>query len=269
MCWSLEISLVAAGWGYAVSAYLRWRKYSIRDSWYALFLATFTTTQLFDAFFWYIKGEGDQIPCSPSNFVLSKYFLPPVLFFQPIVLSVFPPHQNGCDCKCVRWLYRVGTAGGCAFAVYFCGCSVVAKLTEFGSDSLFTDYVAKDLPQVLWGGVYPPSWIIYIGCAFWALGAVMFVRPWKAAMAILIVGTVVLTLLTFIDGSVRLLSKMCTYCLILSFVWLAEPLWNPPLSSSSSSSSNNVISDIEMSNSRSSRSSRTLNQTNYAPVFLA
>jgi len=258
MCWSLEISLLAAGWGYAVSGYLRWRQYSIRDTWYALFLATFTTTQLFDAYFWYIKGEDEQIPCLMSNYVLSRYFLPAVVFFQPVVLSVFPLHQNGCDCKCIRWLYRVGTAAGCAVGVIFCGCSII-----FSVDSNNSDYL--NLPQILWGGVYPPSWVIYIGCAFWALGALLFVRPWKASVAILVVGTVVLTLLTFVDGSVRLLSKMCTYCLILSFVWLAEPLWNPsPSSSSIPIAVPSSESDLEMSGP-----SRTHSQKNYAPVFLA
>jgi len=248
MCWSFEISLAAAGWGYAVSAYLKWRKYSVRDGWYALFLATFTTTQLFDAFFWYIKQDQEQIPCTPSNLVLSKYFLPAVVFFQPIVLSLFP--EGGC--KCIRWLYRLGTGGGCAVAVIFCGCSLIQILDTP------TPY---DLPQILWGGLYPPAWIIYVGCAFWALGAVLFVRPWRAALAILLVGTVVLTLLTFVDGSVRLLSKMCTYCLILSFVWLAEPLWNPPAVNSTATA---LSPDLEMAGPN-----RTHNQKHYAPVFLA
>jgi len=256
MCWSLEISLLAAGWGYAVSGYLRWRQYSIRDSWYALFLATFTTTQLFDAYFWYLKGEQDQIPCDLSNFVLSRYFLPGVVFFQPVVLSLFPFQQGGCDCKCIRWLYRVGSSAGCVVGVIFCGCSVIFQVDPVSA--------VVDLPQILWGGVYPPAWVIYVGCAFWAVGAVLFVRPWRASLAILIVGTVVLTLLTFVDGSVRLLSKMCTYCLILSFVWLAEPLWSPRLSSSATPVVPATDSDLEMSGP-----SRSHNQKNYAPVFLA
>ena len=56
MCWSFEISIAAAVYGYLVSYYLKNRNYSIRDKWYALFLATFTTTQLFDAIFWYMIG---------------------------------------------------------------------------------------------------------------------------------------------------------------------------------------------------------------------
>ena len=53
MCWSIEASLIAACYGYCVSAYLYHRKYSARDPWYCAFLATFTTTQLFDA--WYVN----------------------------------------------------------------------------------------------------------------------------------------------------------------------------------------------------------------------
>jgi len=255
MCWSFEVSLIAAAWGYTVSGYLKWRKYSVRDGWYALFLATFTTTQLFDAFFWYIKQDLDQIPCSSSNYVLSRFILPAVVFFQPIVLSLFPYDQQPCKCKCIRWLYRLATGGGYAVAVVFCGCSVIMILDPP------TPY---DLPQILWGGLYPPAWIIYVGCAFWAIGAVLFVRPWRASLAILVVGTVVLTLLTFVDGSVRLLSKMCTYCLILSFVWLAEPLWNPPASTSSSTNNTPIGVDLEMAGPN-----RTHDQKRYAPVFLA
>jgi len=255
MCWSLEISLIAAGWGYAVSGYLRWRQYSIRDTWYALFLATFTTTQLFDAYFWYIKADQDEIPCTEANYILSRYFLPPVVFFQPIVVSIFPLHQQGCDCKCVRWLYRIGTLAGCVVGIIYCGCSIIFRVNG--------DQEYVDLPQILWGGVYPPAWIIYVGCAFWALGALLFVRPWRASIAILVVGTIVLTLLTFVDGSVRLLSKMCTYCLILSFVWLAEPLWNPSSVNNNTSIPVNSDSDLEMSSARSH------NEKQYAPVFLA
>ena len=80
MCWSIEASLIAAAYGYAVSAYLYHRKYSARDPWYCAFLATFTTTQLFDAWYWYLlkqAGPGaKEVPCTTSNHVLSPVEVP-------------------------------------------------------------------------------------------------------------------------------------------------------------------------------------------------
>ena len=97
MCWSIEVSLVACVYGYLVSAYLYKRKYSIRDPWYAAFLFTFTTTQLCDALLWSQQSGGSSghldnapIECSTMNLMVSKYLVPPVVFFQPIVLSLYP-----------------------------------------------------------------------------------------------------------------------------------------------------------------------------------
>jgi hypothetical protein len=98
MCWSLESSAISAVYGYGVAYYLRQRCYSRRDRWYSLFLATFTTTQLIDAFFWVLKGDLDTIPCAAIgahslgsfNPIISRFVIPPVIFFQPITLTLFP-----------------------------------------------------------------------------------------------------------------------------------------------------------------------------------
>ena len=90
MCWSVESSAISAVYGYAVAYYLCRRCYSRRDRWYSLFLATFTTTQVIDAFFWMLKGDSDTIPCVAINSVVSRFVIPPVIFFQPITLTLFP-----------------------------------------------------------------------------------------------------------------------------------------------------------------------------------
>ena len=41
MCWSTEVSLIAAGYGYLVSLYLYHRKYSVRDPWSVEGVATY------------------------------------------------------------------------------------------------------------------------------------------------------------------------------------------------------------------------------------
>ena len=39
------------------------------------------------------------------NALVSRFLLPPVLFFQPIVLTLFPSTA----CQCMRWPYRLNT----------------------------------------------------------------------------------------------------------------------------------------------------------------
>merc|ERR1712170_267267 len=71
------------------------------------------------------------------------------------------------------------------------------------------------------------GWMMTLGILLWTIGDLAFVRPWWAATNILLVGGINLVLLTFIDGSIRLVSKLCFYCLLLSLLWLSEPLWAP------------------------------------------
>ena len=235
MCWSVEASAIAMLWGYGVSFYLYRRNYSIRDKWYALFLSTFTHTQLFDAIFWLMKGDGNDIPCNVVNLGLSRFLLPLVIFFQPISLSMFPvvsgksPEQylccgkkccNNCDvipneCRVVRWIYRLLAVAGSVVLICVYSCS-----TLYMPDSP----IGFELPTILWGGVDLSLSIVNLGIAFWAIGAALFIRPWWTWVQILLVGGTVLTLLFTIDGSIRLLSRMCTYCLLLSFVWIIEPI---------------------------------------------
>eukprot|EP00943_MAST-04B_sp_MAST-4B-sp1_P006651 g6651.t1 len=83
-------------------------------------------------------------------------------------------------------------------------------------------------PTILWGGVDLPVFLVNAGIGFWAIGACMFVTPLRYSLQILLVGGCVLSLLYIFDGTITLLSKMCTYCLLLSIVWTLEPLWDPP-----------------------------------------
>jgi hypothetical protein len=98
MCWSVQSSAISALYGYSVAYYLHRRCSSRRDRWYALFLATFTTTQILDLFFWLLKGEQDELPCAAIgahepgslNAAVSRFVISPVIFFQPITLTLFP-----------------------------------------------------------------------------------------------------------------------------------------------------------------------------------
>ena len=223
MCWSVQVSIAAAVYGYSVAVYLYRRKYSPRDPWYAAFLATFTTTQLCDAVLW-TQQEGAHalngpIACTPLNRIVSQWVIPPVVFFQPFVLS-FYPSQAGVGC--VRNLYRLLSVLGSLVLTFVFGCT-----TLYHGDPA-TDH--DKLPTLLWGGVALPLWTVYAGIALWSIGAVGFIRPVRYGIQILLVGGVVLMLLRLFDGTIVLLSKMCTYCLLLSFVWLLEPCWDPHVS---------------------------------------
>jgi hypothetical protein len=221
MCWSVQVSLAAAVYGYAVSVYLYRRKYSARDPWYAAFLATFTTTQLCDALLWTQQvGAHDlngPIACNPFNRFVSRWVIPPVVFFQPFVLSFYPSQAGR---GCVRNLYRLLSVLGSLVLTFVYGCTTLYH----GDPS--TDH--DKLPTLLWGGVDLPLWTIYAGIALWSVGAVGFVRPVRYGLQILLVGGCVLMLLRHFDGTIVLLSKMCTYCLLLSIVWTLEPIWDPP-----------------------------------------
>jgi hypothetical protein len=223
MCWSVQVSLAAAVYGYAVSAYLYRRKYSARDPWYAAFLATFTTTQLCDALLWTQQVGAHQlngpITCNPMNRFVSRWVIPPVVFFQPFVLSFYPSQAGH---GCVRNLYRLLSVIGSLVLTFVYGCT-----TLYHGDPA-TDH--DKLPTLLWGGVDLPLWTIYAGIALWSIGAVGFVRPVRYGLQILLVGGCVLMLLRHFDGTIVLLSKMCTYCLLLSIVWTLEPCWDPHVS---------------------------------------
>ena len=107
---------------------------------------------------------------------------------------------------------------GCSVLVFLYGCSTLWHAPATAHDAL---------PTILWGGVELPVWTIQAGIALWAIGALAFIRPVWYGIQILLTGGVVLSLLYIYDGTIILLSKMCTYCLLLSIVWLGEPIWDP------------------------------------------
>ena len=131
---------------------------------------------------------------------------------QPFVISFFPSDAFQ---GCWRWLYRIASVFGSCLLTFMYGCSVVFHGTH------------DKYPTILWGGVRLPEWLVLAGIGLWATGAVAVVRPIRYAIQILLVGGVVLSLLLIFDGTIGLISKMCTYCLLLSIVWIFEPYLDP------------------------------------------
>jgi len=221
MCWNIESSVIAAIYGYLVSLYLYKRNYSIRDPWYAMFLSTFTTTQFLDAFFWFLKGEGDDIPCTQLNYTISKYLVPAIIFFQPLVLSWYP---STC-LPSLRNPYRLLTVLGMCVPIAYCGCTTL--YTTIGG-------YYDGLQVIMYGGLMPPVWVMGLGILLWSTGVWLFITPWWVGTHILFIGGLNLVLLQVLDGTVQLVSKLCFYCLLLSIMWLLEPLFEPSLRKSQS-----------------------------------
>ena len=51
MCWSIEVSAISAAIAWIVCVILWWRNRTVRDRWYAMYLFTFTFTQVRSAAF--------------------------------------------------------------------------------------------------------------------------------------------------------------------------------------------------------------------------
>jgi len=220
MCWSVEVSAVAGVYGCAASYYLHRRGYSSRDAWYGLFLLSFTLTQFLDAFFWWHKGEKDQVPCDALNLYFTKIVVSIAIFFQVFVITWFPSDRF----PTLRKYFRLLPALGTAIMVVFGKCTY-SWVTEKGM---------LKLPTLVYWGTHQkdgtpgvPMILMLAGIALWSVAALLFIKPWWAATNILLVGGVNLVLLTIIDGTILLVSKLCFYCLLLSILWLSEPLWAP------------------------------------------
>eukprot|EP00035_Acanthoeca_spectabilis_P025542 m.458869 g.458869 ORF g.458869 m.458869 type:complete len:254 (+) comp21609_c0_seq1:66-827(+) len=223
MCWNIEVSLAAAVYGYSVSIYLHQRGYTSRDAWYGLFLATFTSTQAMDAIFWWIKenqigneltlGDFDELPCTPLNWYMSKFVVPLVVFFQPIAISVFPSSHLP---KTRPW-YRLLAVLGAMLPIIFTNCTTLYETTGL--------WKGKTL---MYGGVMPSYLLMSLGILFWSVGAIAYCAPFWVGRNILLIGGLNLVLLLVIDGTIRLVSKLCFYCLLLSIMWLVEPYFVHP-----------------------------------------
>lgn len=181
---------------------------------YAYFLATFTSTQVLDAIFWAMTGDASQVPCNTLNYGVSRFVVPVVIFYQPIVLSYYPS-KTAFDF--LRIPYRLATVAGALLPMAFCKCTTLWMTTGMVRHA-----------TLLYGGMMPSPLLMQIGYGFWTAGAIMFARPWFVWRNIVCVGGLNLCLLAVLDGSTRLVSKLCFYCLLLSIVWLLEPLYAPP-----------------------------------------
>lgn len=219
MCWSLPVSVLAAMYGFGMSYYFAFvRKYSFRDPWYGLFLSSFTLTQLLDAFFWSMADEHGDVECNTKNVYFTKIVVSAAVFSQVIAITLYPSHSSRPWVNKFRGPYRMLPTFGALAMAWFGNCTY-SQTTSGG---------LLQLPTLVYWGFMPTTFLFNAGVALWSIAALLFITPIWAATNILLIGGINLLILKLIDGTILLVSKLCFYCLLLSVLWLLEPLWAPP-----------------------------------------
>ena len=107
MCWNRNVSIVAAVWGWVACALLAYRG-GRNDRWYALYLFTFTLTQVIDAVLWSLQYDRGLEACDGrrmsfavgapdgqlANLIVSKYAIPAVVIIQYAAQLAYPSSRN-------------------------------------------------------------------------------------------------------------------------------------------------------------------------------
>ena len=107
MCWNRNVSIVAAVWGWVACALLAYRG-GRNDRWYALYLLTFTLTQVIDAVLWSLQYDRGLEACDGrrmsfavgapdgqlANLIVSKYAIPAVVIIQYAAQLAYPSSRN-------------------------------------------------------------------------------------------------------------------------------------------------------------------------------
>ena len=228
MCWNIHVSLGSAVFAWCTCVYLLARKKSPRDFWYASYLFTFTFTQVIDIALWSMHENGEygleacknfqlqfgKVPESQTtNFYLSKFVVPLVVFSQHAVQCLYPSNRVSDAGRTKLIFFHLIPVAVMSFA--FACTRVVRANFPVAHDTLF------------WGGDFEdwPFWMVQIGaCAHSGLVAFVFtlVMPRKVCLVhnsvlACVVGTLLVT-----EGRMDLGSKWCTYCIIYSFVYIKD-----------------------------------------------
>ena len=233
MCWNIQVSAASATFGLAVSFYLSQRGRP-RDAFYARYLTTFTFTQMIDMVLWY---HHDNVPgglqaCVPfqqqfgsapegaqySNFVITKFLLPLVVFSQHAMQLTYPSKRFQNQRMQLILAHTV---------------PIVFMSFAFACTTLYPGNFPWPAESLLWGGdfsTWPFSLIQAAALLHSGLVAFDFWLLMRDDIRVLLAHLVplysVIATLALTEGTIMLGSKWCTYCLIYCFVYLSEPLWH-------------------------------------------
>ena len=224
MCWNRNVSIVAAVWGWVACALLAYRR-GRNDRWYALYLFTFTLTQVIDAVLWSLQYDRGLEACDGrrmsfavgapdgqlANLIVSKYAIPAVVIIQYAAQLAYPSSRN----PRLRKVMLLGYVAAGVVMCYTSGC---------------TDVIRAKFPEphstLRWGGTRTPALPILLVAAATIANFFVVVDD-RIVLAVLVVPFLcVITILWTTEGTLALGSKWCTYCLIYSILFLAAPLWD-------------------------------------------
>ena len=224
MCWNRNVSIVAAVWGWVACALLAYRG-GRNDRWYALYLFTFTLTQVIDAVLWSLQYDRGLEACDGrrmsfavgapdgqlANLIVSKYAIPAVVIIQYAAQLAYPSSRN----PRLRKVMLLGYVAAGVVMCYTSGC---------------TDVIRAKFPEphstLRWGGTRTPALPILLVAAATIANFFVVVDD-RIVLAVLVVPFLcVITILWTTEGTLALGSKWCTYCLIYSILFLAAPLWD-------------------------------------------
>ncbi|GMI30832.1 hypothetical protein TeGR_g7227 [Tetraparma gracilis] len=226
MCWNVEFSLLSCFVGWAACGLLVY-KGTARSKWYASYLVTYTFTQLVDIALWLIhedhplsscpdysesfKSPSEASPDILSNLIISKYVIPLVVLSQYWQQLSYPSEYFKNSRLYLKMVFIPAVIG-----MHF----------QFGCSDIITAQFPEPHDTIRWGAasntadkVLPVVFVTTF--FFWLL------MPTRVAIAHTATFWSVVGTLWFTEGTLALGSKWCTYCLIFSFVYLTDPIWNP------------------------------------------
>jgi len=239
MCWNIEVSAASCLVGWAACALLVIRRRSPRDLYYARYLLTFTFTQVVDIALWTLHRDTQgglqactayqlgfrQLPsghAQETNFYISKYLIPLVIFAQHAMQLSYPSPM---------WLKHRYLL----IAAHAVPCVIVS--IAFACTRLTTARFPTPHDSLFWGGDFEmwPFWLVQAGATLHsglvAYGFTLIMPRGRVLAVHLFFLASVVSTLWLTEGRMDFGSKWCTYCLIFTVVYLAEPIWLPAGSS--------------------------------------
>jgi hypothetical protein len=227
MCWNVEFSLGSALVAWVACAYMWRRDYSPRDRWYALYLLTYTFTQVVDVALWLMHEQhaplaacpayrlqwaaapaGDQYP----QYVLSKYVVPLVVLSQHYVQLHYPSD-------------RLRSWRGALIGVHAAACAAMSF--QFACTDLVRSAFPAPHDTLRWGAYSAETWHVLVVTAVVCLDFALIVPERRVLAAQLGVFLAVVGTLWATEGTLALGSKWCTYCLVFTAVYTTDPWWGP------------------------------------------
>ncbi|GMI46191.1 hypothetical protein TrCOL_g1442 [Triparma columacea] len=153
--------------------------------------------------------DDTQLP----NLIITKYVLPIVVFTQYWQQLSYPSTILAQHRTKLKLLF---------------GATSIGMFFQFGCTDIVTAKFPTPHDTLRWGGVENETSHVLIVVAITTAFYWLLMDGWRVRLAHTVTFWSVVTTLYVTEGTLALGSKWCTYCLIFSFVYLTDPLWNVP-----------------------------------------